>query len=66
MAVRRTGSKRSPRAAPAKLPKVVGVKGGRKVVKPISGIEVPRACAMMPSMGMLLILPWSVAMPVVV
>jgi len=38
MGVRRMGSKRSPRAGPAKAPKVMGVYGGRKVVRPTSGI----------------------------
>ena len=64
--MRRAGSNNSPRAAPAKMPKVVGVKGGRKVVKPTSAMGFPCAWDRTPSIGMLLVLPWSVAIPVVV
>ncbi len=48
------------------VPKVVGVKGGRKVVRPTSGGVFPSASAAMRSALMLLDLPWSVAIPLVV
>ncbi len=61
----RTGSNSAPRAMPANAPNVTGVYGARNVVWPTSGIgrfNTPRNDAQF----ILAVLPWSVAMPVVV
>jgi len=51
---------------PAKVPNVVGVYGARKVVRPTRGIGLDTSCATIASAFMFEVLPWSVAMPVVV
>ena len=66
IAVRRVGSNSGPRAWLTIAPKVTGVKRGRKVVSPTSGMSLPSASAAMANPCKLEVLPWSVAMPFVV
>ncbi len=51
---------------PAMAPSVTGTNGGRKVVVPTEAISRPVTCARIASALTPLVLPWSVAMPVVV